>query len=370
MMSLISLIGLCCWWFATTIQPTITLKKATFEQLPGWNTAQVTQSFKAFQYSCKTFLRQDRNKSAGNEHIALNVSALQPMCKTALSMHDVSNKQAKQFFETWFKPVEYYQGKPMDGLFTGYYMPELKGSLTKTNQYTVPLYGLPSDRVIANLALFKSEFKNKRITGRVDKNQLLPYYTREEISRGALHGKAPVLFWIKSPIDRLFLETEGSGVIRLDNGQAIHIGYAGENGRPYQSIASILIKQGVFTQHEASTLHIKQYLVTHPEKINAVLNQNQSFVFFRKLPSNLAIGAQGVPLTPGFSLAVDRNWVPFGTPVWLNTPSFHRLMVAQDTGSAIKGTVRGDIFFGDGKKATIKANHLREQGRYWLLLPR
>lgn len=358
------------WFSEEEIKPTITLKEITFRQLPGWNDANVTQSLKAFQSSCRTFLRQNPQKPAGNEHITLQIKDLRPICDAAMFISSASQKQARQFFETWFKPVEYYQDKPVYGLFTGYFMPELAGSLTKTKDYTVPLYGLPSDRVVANLARFKSEFKNKRITGRVENNQLLPYYTREEISHGALHGKAPVLFWVKSPIDRLFLETEGSGVIRLSNGKTFHIGYAGENGRPYQSIASILIKQGVFTKDEASSAHIKQYLTAHPNTMHTILNQNQSFVFYRKLPSNAAIGAQGVPLTPGFSLAVDRNWVPYGTPVWLKTTSLNRLMVAQDTGSAIKGVVRGDVFWGDGKKAAMKANHMREQGRYWLLLPR
>lgn len=369
--SLLSIFLIYFGWFSEKkVAPPITLKETTFEQLPGWNSTKVTQSLKAFQSSCRTFLRQNAGKSAGNQHIAIQISDLRPICHAAMSLTSASNKQAMQFFETWFKPVEYYQEKPVYGLFTGYYMPELAGSLTRTKDYTIPLYGLPSDRIVVDLARFKAEFKNKRITGRVEGNQLLPYYTREEISHGALRGKAPILFWIKSPIDRLFLETEGSGVIRLDNGQTVHIGYAGENGRPYQSIASILIKQGIFTKDEASSAHIKQYLAAHPETMHTILNQNQSFVFYRKLQNNAAIGAQGVPLTPGFSLAVDRSWIPYGTPVWLNTTSLNRLMVAQDTGSAIKGVVRGDVFWGDGKKAAIKANHMREQGRYWLLLPR
>ena len=376
-----SILIVCVLWFSPKkVVPTLTLKKSTFHQLPGWGSTPVKQSLKAFQASCKTFLKQDPEKSAGNQQVAFKISDWQPACKVAMSLPSHSNKIAKEFFENWFTPVEYYQQKPIRGLFTGYFMPELRGSLTKTKKYKTPLYGLPLNRITADLKLFHPTLKNRRITGRVIDNKLIPFYTREEISHGALHGKAPVLFWVESPIDRLFLEIEGSGVVRLDNGQAIHIGYAGENGRPYQSIASILIKQGIFTQDDASSANIKQYLNEHPDKINFILNQNQSFVFFRKLPSNAAIGAQGVPLTPGFTLAVDRNWVPYGTPIWLNTVKlnhknkskepFHRLMVAQDTGSAIKGIVRGDIFWGDGKKATIIASHMREEGRYWLLLPR
>ena len=371
------------WWFFTPISKPIkslALKEATFKQLPGWNNAPVKKSLTAFKSSCKTFLKQDPNHSAGSEYLTLNVSDWQKVCLAAMQVDSNSNTAAKHFFETWFAPVEFYKQKPVQGLFTGYFLPELQGNTAKTNEYNTPIYGLPSSRITANLGLFDPALKNKRITGRVDNSKLIPFYTREEISHGALHGKAPVLFWVKSPIDRLFLEIEGSGTVKLDNGKSVYIGYAGENGRPYQSIASIMIKKGIFTRDNASSAKIKEYFNAHPNEIEPILNKNQSFIFFRKLPSNAAIGAQGVPLTPGYTLAVDRKWVPFGTPVWLNTTKmdletktrqpFNRLMVAQDTGGAIRGVVRGDIFLGAGKKAATPASHLKEEGRYWLLLPR
>ena len=377
---LTSILVFCTLWFSPKKITTLTLKESTFNQLPGWTTAPVKQSLTAFQSSCKTFLKQNPSHSAGSQHLAFQVSDWQGACKAAMTIRPNSNTAAKTFFETWFAPVEFYKKKPVRGLFTGYFMPELRGNITKTNDYKTPIYGLPSNRITANLGLFNPTLKNKRITGRVQEQRLLPFYTREQISRGALRGKAKVLFWVNSPIDRLFLEIEGSGAVKLDDGKTIYIGYAGENGRPYQSIASILIKQGVLTHDNASSAHIKKYLNAHPSKIDSILNQNQSFVFFRKLPTNAAIGAQGVPLTPGYTLAVDREWIPYGTPVWLNTTKlnekdktkqpFNRLMVAQDTGGAIKGIVRGDVFWGDGKKAAVIASHMQEEGRYWLLLPR
>ncbi len=364
-------------WYKTQA---ITVKQAKFDQLPGWKTAQLKPSLAAFRLSCRTLLKQDPEKWAGSQHIAFKIKDWQPACSKAMSLESPSEVAIKAFFQTWFTPVEFYQGKPMRGLFTGYYLPLLHGSLNKTEQYTVPLYGLPSNLVTANLGLFKPELKNKRIYGHLVGKNLVPFYTREEINKGAIHNTATVLFWLDNPMDRSFLEIEGSGVIELPDGKQVYIGYAGENGAAFSSIATILIKQGLMTPDMASSEHIKHYLNDHPEDINRVLNQNKSFIFFRQLPTHAAIGAQGVALTKGYTLAVDPNWIPYGTPTWLsttiptkngsNTTPFNRLMVAQDTGGAIRGTVRGDVFWGAGKKATFIANHMQAQGRYWLLLPR
>ncbi len=365
------------WWYS---EEKIALNTTSFSQLPGWENISMKQSLNAFRLSCKTFLKQDPEKWVGNQQIPIQVKDWQPACRAAMSIDKPSHHNAKRFFSTWFTPVEFYQGKPMHGLFTGYYMPLLHGSTKKTARYHVPVYGLPSNLITANLSLFKPELKNKRIIGRVVNQTLAPFYTREEINAGAIDKTAPVLFWIDSPIDRVFLEIEGSGVVDLTDGTRIYVGYAGENGAPYTSIASVLIKQGILTKNTASSQNIKQYLTTHPKDIDPVLNQNKSFIFFHQLKTNAALGAQGVGLTPGYSLAVDPSWIPYGTPTWLSTtiPVEHnndktvmnRLMIAQDTGGAIRGTVRGDVFWGAGEKATYLANHMQSQGRYWLLLPR
>jgi membrane-bound lytic murein transglycosylase A len=357
----------------------IILKKAEFAQLPGWTSKHIQPSFRAFQESCKTFLRQDPEKEVGTNIIKLHVKDWQPACRAAMIKNNYTPKEAKLFFETWFIPAEYHNNKPVHGLFTGYFMPLLQGHSHQTNTYNVPIYGVPSSMITANLSLFKKEFKNKRIVGRREGNTLLPFYTREQINQGALKNKAPVLFWVNDPMDRLFLEIEGSGAIDLVNGKRVYVGYAGENGAPYTSIAGVLIKEGIMTPDNASSKNIKEYLQAHPKEINRVLNKNESFVFFQTLKNDSAYGAQGVPLTPGYSLAVDKTWVPYGTPTWLSTTisdehqktkPFNRLMVAQDTGGAIRGTVRGDVFWGAGKKASFLANHMRNEGRYWLLLPR
>jgi len=372
-----TLIALSFWWFSAQ---KITLIQSSFAQLPDWKTSSVKQSLTAFRLSCKTFLKQDPEKRIGSEHVLIQVKDWQPACRAAMMMDSVSNMAAKSFFKTWFTPVEFYQGKPIHGLFTGYFMPLLHGSMSETKKYNVPIYGLPSNLITANLGLFTPDVKNRRIVGRLVGKKLVPFYTREEINRGAIHKIAPVLFWIDSPMDRVFLEIEGSGVVDLVDGKRIYVGYAGENGAPYMSIASVLIKQGILTRDTASSQNIKQYLDEHPKEIDRVLNQNKSFIFFSNLKTDAALGAQGVELTPGYSLAVDPKWIPFGTPTWLSTTipiennhskkPFNRLMIAQDTGGAIRGAVRGDVFWGAGKKASYIANHMQDQGRYWLLLPR
>ena len=284
------------------------------------------------------------------------------------------------FFQKWFTPVEFFDQKPVHGLFTGYYMPLLQGSLKRTEKYNIPLYGLPSNLVTINLKLFDPKLMNRTMVGRLKGNRVVSFYTRAEINKGAIKESAPVIAWVDSAIDRSFLEIQGSGIIALADGSQLVVGYIAENGAPYTAIAKVLIDKGVMTRDNASMQHIRRYLESHPEKINPVLNKNKSFVFFSALPEKEALGSQGVALTPGYSLAVDRKWVPLGAPVWLNTTRpaektekqkpFQRLMVAQDTGGAIKGIVRGDVYWGAGTQATAIAGKMKNQGHYWLLLPR
>ena len=244
-------------------------------------------------------------------------------------------------------------------------MPQLKVNLTRTEKYNTPIYGLPSDlHHITTTPTKKSG----------------DYYTRAEIDNGALVKKAPVIAWINSPVERLFLEIEGSGVIQLSNGKNLYLGYAGENGAPYTSIGNVLIKKGILTKDNASKPVIKRYLESQPKQGNTILNKNKSFVFFEDLKQPIAQGVKGMTLTPGYSLAIDKKWIPMGAPLWLTTTvpnqkndnesQFQRLMIAQDTGGAINGLMRGDIYWGSGEKATYLGEHMKNEGRYWLLLPK
>ena len=340
----------------TVVTKKMTLKQIAFTQLPGWNNAAVKKSLSAFQLSCKMFSKQKLTQSVGSQHINLQVKDWHPACQEALSLHPSDDMTAKKFFEKWFYPIELKTKKAAQGLFTGYYMPRLKGNLQKTRQFNTPIYGLPRQ------------------------TKHLSRFTREKIDQGGLANTAPVIAWINSPVERLFLEVEGAGVIQLPNGKKLYLGYAGENGAPYTSIGSVLIKKGIFTKNNASKNSIKRYLESRPEKAATILHQNKSFVFFRSLKESIALGAQGMGLTPGYSLAIDKEWVPIGAPLWLstsipeqqhdNTKKFQRLMIAQDTGGAIKGLMRGDIYWGSGEKATYLGEHMKNTGHYWLFLPK
>lgn len=374
-------LGVLSWWFWPIKLTSVMFKQAEFKRLPGWKSADFKKSLVTFQTSCRAFVRQNPEQIVGTEHIHLQVKDWQPACRAALKINSVNQKNAKKFFESWFTPIEFTDIGEKPGLFTGYYVPSVKGSYTKSKEFHVPIYETPDDLLTADLGLFFNDLKNRRIVGRVVGKNVLPYYTREQISHGAIKGKSRVIAWIKSPIDRLFLEIQGSGVIELDDGNLIYIGYDAQNGAPYTAIAGVLIKKGIMTKDNASMQAIKHYLEAHPKQMNKVINQNKSFVFFRRMTLGVALGAQGVALTPGYSLAVDRQWVPMGAPLWLTTTRpdsknpkknkpMHRLMIAQDTGGAIRGKIRGDVFWGGGDSATLIAGHMKNHGFYWILLPK
>lgn len=356
------------------------LKPVMFSTLPSWNQANLKPSFEAFLTSCHAFLRQEPNQSVGSQFIPLKARDWYPACHAAEALTQPDSDRIRVFFQTWFQPVSVETNRPVSGLFTGYYLPLLKGSLSKSKDYSVPIYGLPSSIVIAHLKHFSKSFGSKILRGRIQGKEFVPFYTREEIERGAIDAFTPIVAWVQHPLDRLKLEIEGSGVLALDNGHHLLLGYAGENGHAYTSVVSLLINEGVVTHNTASMENIRHYLDEHPDKTKPLLNQNKAFVFFHPLKGEQAKGSQGVSLKPGYSLAIDRKWIPMGMPLWLSTTRphdtlekvqpFHRLMIAQDTGGAIRGPVRGDVFWGEGDRATNIAGRMRDKGYYWLLLPK
>lgn len=360
--------------------PEMHLKAKQFSDLPGWRSADPRESLRVFKISCKAFLKQKPEQFVGSKEINLKVADWHPICEDAQKVNAESKEQAKQFFEKWFKPAIFHVDRPVKGLFTGYYMPVVSGSLTKTEKYNTPVYGVPNDLISVDLKLFDKELAHhRRLFGRVQGNSLIPYYTRKEIFNGKIDDAAPKIAWIENPVDLQFLEIEGSGVIELENGEQVGIGYAAQNGNPYTSIAKILIERGVLTKHNASMQGIRRYFKENPDEINSVLFQNKSFIFFEKQSHTEALGSQGVPLTPGYSMAVDLQWIPIGVPLWLQTTRpdkqtkkqpLERLMIAQDTGGAIRGPVRGDVYWGTGDEATFIAGHMKNMGYYWLLLPK
>jgi len=287
-------------------------------------------------------------------------------------------RSARQFFESQFVPHALASSLSGDtGLITGYYEPVLEGSRTPGAVHRFPIFGVPDDLVVVDLASVQPELRNLRLRGRLEGRRLLPYFSRAEIeSRGAAFA-APVIAWSADPVELFFLQIQGSGQVELDGGERIRLGYADQNGHPYRSLGRFLVERGELALEQASMQGIKAWAAANPDKLAQALNHNAAYVFFRELPAaGGPIGALGVPLSAGLSLAVDRRYVPLGAPVYLaatlplSEEPLERLMAAQDTGGAIRGVVRADFFWGSGAEAGAAAGRMRQQGRMWLLWPR
>ncbi|MBF0268087.1 MAG: murein transglycosylase A [Alphaproteobacteria bacterium] len=332
---------------------------AQFSDLPGWGSDAFAGVLPAFQKSCLK-LKSKPGWAAS--------------CKTA---QNLSGDPAiiRNFLEGQFRPwrVQAGGGNP-DGLFTGYYEAEFPVTRHQTSAHQVPLLGPPPDLVTADLALFDNSLKGRRIDGRVEQRKMIPYFSRAEIESGVLNGKAPVLAWADA-VDAHILSIQGSGRLQMDDGSVMRAGFAGSNGHAFKGIGAILKEKGKIRPGEDSTMPaIERWLRANQAEGRRLMAENPRYIFFRKVEGEGPVGSLGVALTPERSLAIDNTLLPLGAPVWLATKlaggqTYQRLMLAQDTGSAIKGAVRGDIFFGTGKPAFEKAGRQKEAGRYWLLLP-
>lgn len=276
------------------------------------------------------------------------------------------------------------RNKEGEVLFTGYYEPLLRGSLRETPVYRYPVYGPPKDMMTVDLSGFSSDLQGKKVIGRIEGNQFLPYHERKEIEESrVLRGKAPEMAWVTDPVDLFFLQIQGSGKIALDNGEAINVHYHSKNGRPYRSIGQVLIEEKKISKEEMSMQKIRQYLREHPEEQNRILNANPSYVFF-SIEKEGPLGAINVRLTPGRSVATDLSLFPRAALTFLQTQKprvaadgsgkiadwvpFSRFVLNQDTGGAIKGAGRADIFWGNGEYAEIAAGHLKHTGSMYFLV--
>jgi membrane-bound lytic murein transglycosylase A len=358
----------------------IILHKTSFKNLPGWADDDQNKALYAFKQSCIAIMRMDPKKPFSHSiPFSGNVSAWQTICEAANNFMQNDTNTARDFFEYWFKPYRVENNFNPKGLFTGYYLPLIHASYTKNQRYTAPIYAMPSDLYKIKLGLFHSELTGKTITVKLKDNILTPYPDRAAIQSGVLGNKAHVLAWADNPIDIFFAQIQGSAVVQMSNQKKLVIGYAGDNGHPYTAVGKILVAKHFIEKNAVSMQSIKTWLMQHPELASDILNQNASYVFFNILKNGQVLGTQHVPLTPERSLAVDTRYIPLGAPVWLKTTSpmsaknkvpFQQLLIAQDTGGAIKGIIRGDVFWGEGDEAAFNAGYMNSVGQYWILLPR
>lgn len=355
----------------TADKETVRLKPVGFDKLSGWQQDNVSAALPALQKSCARISAKKADGEAGPLPFAGRYADWQRVCATM--PQSANDTVARSYIEQNFNAYALYGAQGSDGLFTGYYEPSLPAAIGKGT----PIYARPTDMLTVDLGAFKPELKGQSITGRVQGEKVVPYYTRAEIEKGALKDKAEVLAYAQDPVDVFFLQIQGSGQVVSTTGDATHVGYAAQNGHAYYAIGQELIKRGDMKKEDVSMQSIRAWLEAHPKEAQDIMNKNASYVFFRKLDGTGPLGAEGVTLTPERSLAVDKSKLPYGAPIFVNAEdpngsksNFARLMVAQDTGGAIRGTVRGDVFWGPGARAADIAGRMKSKGEAFILLPK
>lgn len=359
-------------WF-----PDTALEPLAWSDLEGWRDDNHTDAFATFAASCRAVIGRARASTDARPILA----ALADTCRKALNG---PSRDARAFFEENFRPLRITKLGDRAGFLTGYYEPTVEGSRFPTREFRVPIYRRPSDLLTASGDRSPQKFPNSGgATRRGSDGSLVPYYTRAEIEDGALDGQHLEICWIGDPIDLLFIQIQGSARVRLEDGTTVRINYDGYNGQPYTAVGRLLIERGEVPREQMSMERIRAWMNAHPDEAKALRDENKSYVFFRIIGlsgNDEARGAQGLPLTPGRSIAVDNALHVYGTPFFIQAAlplsqsggntAFHRLMIAQDTGSAIIGPARADIFFGAGDEAGKIAGRLRHPAEFTLLVPR
>jgi membrane-bound lytic murein transglycosylase A len=339
-------------------------KRVQWPALTGWRQDDLQPAWQAFLKSCVVLNKQPAWKET---------------CRLAAAQQKTDNAALRNFFETYFTPYQIINtDNTEEGLITGYYEPLLKGSRKPSSRYRYPVYAAPDDLLTIELGAVYPELKDLRLRGRLNGRKVVPYHSRADIMNNPKLLNGYELLWVEDEVELFFLHVQGSGRIILDSGETMKIGFSDQNGYPYNSIGKLLVERGELSLEKASMQGIKQWGQQNPRKLPELLQQNARYVFFRELPSDLSgpIGALGVPLTAGRSIAIDPLSIPQGAPVFLETTwpnsnkPLNRLMVAQDVGSAIKGGIRADFFWGFGNDAGNQAGKMKQRGKMWVLMPR
>lgn len=337
------------------------LQPATWGDLPGWGADDLRQAFDAFKSSC----------------VSLEKQALwRPICGEARELP--ADADLRGWFEARLRPWQLVNPDgSREGLVTGYYEPILKGSRTAHKPYLYPAFPPPEDMITVELAGLYPELKHMRLRGRIEGRKLVPYWSRAEWISQEGRRSTDAILWLDDALDFFFMQIQGSGQVQLDDGSRVRLAYADQNGHPYRSIGRWLIDQGELKSGEASMQGIKSWAKANPKRVQELMNANPSLVFFRETSAEGSgpPGAMGLPLTPERSIAVDPRHVPLGVPIFMATTwpddsrPLQRLMLAQDTGGAIRGVVRADFYWGSGPEAGAQAGRMKQKGRMWALMP-
>jgi membrane-bound lytic murein transglycosylase A len=344
------------------------LQPVNFADLPDWYFTASSAALAAFRRSCAQFSRLADDTAMGPGGFAGRVSDWRIACRAADALGPAAgDDEARRLFQQNFIPYRLSDAAGAEaGLLTGYYLPEVRGARRRSAEFSVPLYRRPPD-------LVAGPFGSGQY-GRLVGGQFQPYYTRAEIDAGSLSGRGLELVWLASPIDAFFVSIQGSANVALNEGGVLRIGVAASNGRAYVAIGRLLIEQGEIKPEDMSLQSLKAWLTAHPDRARDLMERNPRYIFFQENPGEGPVGTEGVVLTPGASLAVDPAYLPLGAPVFIDAAdakgqTLRRLMLAQDSGAAIKGALRGDVYWGSGSLAESNAGVMKSQSRFYLLLP-
>lgn len=362
------------WQFADADAKQLNLEKTQveFANIEGWAEDDHAAAFAAFRKSCGKFLASKKAEAVKT------TSEVKAICGIAMQLSDkLPRGAARQFFEANFVPS--LVKRPEKGaLLTGYFEPEIKGSLTASKDYSVPVYGKPDDLVLLNELKDRTLLPTGLTAARVTPEGAKPYFTRKEIEQGVLKGRGLEIAYLADAFEAFVMQVQGSGLIRLPDGKTVRIGFAAKNGHPYTSIGKILVERGELTSEGSSMQSLVAWLQADPQRGRELTWENKSYPFFRRLDMDGPQGALTVPLVPGRSLAVDPRYHQMGMPIWVVAPGLKsfdgkpikRLMIAHDTGSAIRGPVRGDFFWGSGATAGKFAGETKHLCDFYVLIPK
>jgi membrane-bound lytic murein transglycosylase A len=346
-----------------------------YRALPGWHDDRPQEAWPAFRVGCEALVAR-----------AASQPLWQGPCAAAASIDARDAGAVRRFFETNFTPYRVTSSDGAEtGLVTGYYEPLLRGSRTRSVEFSVPLYAPPDDLLQVELSELYPALKGQRVRGRLDGRRVVPYWARADIDAGKANLADKALVYVSDPVDAFFLQIQGSGRVDLAEGGVMRVGYADQNGQPFRSVARVLIDRGELSVGQASMQGLREWGRQHPDALPALLDENPSYVFFREVPPpppgsleaqiDGPIGSLGVPLLGERTIAVDPRSIPLGAPVFIATTEplsdtpLRRLVMAQDTGGAIRGPVRADFFWGFGAEAGEEAGRMRQQGEMWILWP-
>ena len=365
---------------STAPRDALTLTAVGFADLPGWADDRLAEAVPSFLRSCDQLRALSDDAAVGTDGHGGKARQWRKACAAAAKLAPGDNAAARAMFEAQFVPYIAAGTAGATGKLTGYYVAELHASKTRHGAFQTPVLGRPDDLVMVDLSAFLNDAHGRRIWGRMDHGQLVPYYAREQIRKGVLARKGLELMYVDDPVDLLFAQIEGSAKATLDDGSSVWLEFAAKNGRAYKGVGGVLRGGGYLKPGEGTMQGIRAWFHAHPERYDEIADQDASYVFFSvsKLPG--AIGSQRTILTAQRSMAVDRAFIAMSTPIWVEanapvpgkkgvTAVWHHLLIAQDTGAGIMGAVRGDIYWGDDAEAAERGGRMGGPGKYWLLLP-